>query len=35
MEACEKQTNPYELRLVLRSNNVDLKNSSRTYRKPS
>jgi len=34
MEACKKHTNRYQLCLVLRSNNSDLKNNSRTYRKP-
>jgi len=34
MEACKKQTNRYQLCLFLRSNNVDLKNNSITYRKP-
>jgi len=34
MEACEKQTNRYQLCLCLRSSNVDLKNNSRTYGKP-
>jgi len=34
IEACKKQTNRYRLCLLLRSNNVDLKNNSRNYRKP-
>jgi len=34
MEACKNQTNRYQLCLFLRSNNVDLTNNSRNYRRP-
>jgi len=34
METCKKQKKPYQLRLFLHNNNVDLKKSSINYRKP-